>query len=126
MAFAQDLQSLTQAKYSNHLSVLNSRDIVDTAVADSVKQIQELGVKKNKTYVEDRLVNQTVPITYPIKRNNLHHFSWPPVIEKSRKQLQLSFLKNDSSLFSRLYISSQICHGDLDEFFQHENQAYSP
>ena len=84
MAFAQDLQSLTQAKYSNHLSVLNSRDIVNKAVADSVKQVQELGVKKYKTYVEERLVNQTVPITYPIKRNNLHLFSSTLAREKSR------------------------------------------
>jgi len=35
-----------------------------------------------------------------------------------KKQLQMSSLKNDCSLFSRLYIASQIHHGDLDEFFQ--------
>ena len=46
--------------------------------------------------------------------------------EKSRAQLQRSSLKNDCSLFSRLYIASQIRSGDLDQFFQHENQAYPP
>ena len=35
-------------------------------------------------------------------------------------------LKSDCSLFSRLYIASQVCNGDLDEFFKHENQAYPP
>ena len=38
----------------------------------------------------------------------------------------MSSLKNDCSVFSRLYIASQIRHDDLDEFFQHENQAYPP
>lgn len=38
----------------------------------------------------------------------------------------MSSLKNDCSLFSRLFIASQIRDGDLDEFFAHENQAYPP
>ena len=46
--------------------------------------------------------------------------------EKSRTQLQLSSLKNDCSLFSRLYIASKIRSADLDQFFQYENQAYPP
>ena len=99
---------------------------MDTAVADTVRQMEKLGLEQYETYVEERLVNQTVPIAVPIKRNNLHLFSRPPVREKSRKQLQMSSLKNDCSLFSRLYIASQIRHGDLDEFFQHENQACPP
>ena len=74
------------------LLVLNSRDVVDTAVADIVRQMEKLGVEQYETYVEERLVNQTVPITDPIKRNNLHHFSHPPVSEQSRKQLQMSSL----------------------------------
>ena len=36
---------------------------------------------------------------------------------------QLSSLKNDCSLFSRLYISCETRDGDLDELFSHENQA---
>ena len=73
-----------------------------------------------------RVVNQEVRITDHIKRNNIHLFSHPPVREKPRKQLQMSSIKKDCLLFSRLYIASQIWHGDLDEFFQHENQACPP
>ena len=61
-----------------------------------------------------------------MKRNNLPLFSRPPLRAKSKAQLQLLSLKNDCSLFSRLYIASQIRSGDLDELFQHENQAYPP
>ena len=60
------------------------------------------------------------------KRNNLPLFSRPPVRVKSSKQLQFSTLKNNCSLFSRLYIASQVRNGDLDEFFRHENQACPP
>ena len=45
---------------------------------------------------------------------------------KSNKQQQLSTLKNNCSLFSRLYVASQVRDGDLDEFFQHENQPCPP
>jgi len=135
MAFAKDVRSLKQtmeemgnpfADYSSDLLVLNTRDVMDTAVADTVRQIQKLGLDQYEAYVKERLVNNTVPITDPIKRNNLHLFSRPPVREQSKKQLQMSSLKNDCSLFSRLYIASQIRHGDLDEFFKHENQACPP
>ncbi|KAJ8048753.1 hypothetical protein HOLleu_01190 [Holothuria leucospilota] len=88
--------------------------------------MENFGLEQYETYVEERLVNQTVPITDPIKRNNLNLLSRPPLRENSRKQLQMSPLKNNCSLFSRLHIASQICHGDLDDFFQHENQACLP
>ena len=77
------------AEYSSDLLVLNSRDVVDTAVADTVRQMEKLGLEQYETYVEERLMNQTVPIAVPIKRNNLHLFSRPPVREKSRKQLHM-------------------------------------
>ena len=73
-----------------------------------------------------RLVNRTKPIADPIKRNNLSLFSRPPVRKKSKEQLHLSSIKNDCSLFSRLYIASQVRDGDLDAFFEHENQACPP
>ena len=94
---------------------------------DTLRQIKYLGREQYDTYVNERLVNQTMPTTEPIKRNNLPLFRRPPVREKSRAPLQLSSLKNDSSLFSRLNIASQIRSGDLDQFFfQYENHAYPP
>ena len=127
MAFAKDLQSLSQVieeignpffEWSNDLLVLNSRDVVHTSVADTVRRWRNL----DSSSMKERLVNQTVPIKDAIKQNNLHIFNFPPVREKSKKQLQMSFLKSDCSLFSRLYIASQIRHGDLDEFFKYKNQ----
>ena len=135
MTFGRDMTSLTAvieemgypfAENSNDLLVLDSRDLADPAVSDTLRQIKSLGQEQYDTYVNERLVNQTKPITDPIKRNNLLLFSRPPVREKSRAQLQRSSLNNSCSLFSRLYTASQIRSGDLGQFFQHENQAYPP
>ena len=134
-AFAQDVKSLSATieemgnpfcESSSDLLVLDSRNIADSAVADTVFLIEKLGLDQYKTYVNEWLVTQTVPISDPIKRNNLYLFSRRPARGKSSKQLQLSSLKSNCSLFSRLYIASQTCNGDLDEFFKHENQAYPP
>ena len=94
------------AENSKDLLVLDCRDLADPAVIDTLRQIKSLGQEQYDTYVNERLVNKTKPITDPIKRNNLPLFSRPPVREKPRAQLQLSSLKNDCSLFSRLYIAS--------------------
>ena len=115
IAFQKDVRSLTHAieemgspftEYSSDLLVLKSRDVVDTAVAETVGQILKIGLEQYESYVEKRLVNQTMPITDPIKRNNLHLFSRPSCREKSTKDLQISSLSNDSSLFFRLYAAS--------------------
>ena len=111
---------------SKDLLVLDSRDLADPEVINIVRQIEILGQQQYDTYVNERLVNQTKPITDPIKWKNLPLFSRPPVREKSWSQLQVSSLKNDCFLFSRLFIASQTRDGDLDEFFAHENQACPP
>ena len=135
IVFQKDVRSLTHAieemgnpftEYSSDLLVQNSRYVVDTAVAETVGQILKIGLEQYESYVEKRLVNQTMPITDHIKKNILHFFSRPPCREKSRKDLQISSLKNGCSLFSRLCVVSQIRHGDLDKLFQHENEAYPP
>jgi hypothetical protein len=136
IAFARDVRALTGAigdlgnpfseKSSVDLLVLDTRNIVDTEVIHTVNHIEKLGQDQYDTFITERLVDQTKPINDPIKRNNLPLFSRPPVREKSRSQQQISSLKNDCSLFSRLYIASQIRDGNLDEFFAHENQACPP
>ena len=135
MAFVRNVRALAGAievmgnpfgEKSSDLLVLDTRDLVDAAVIDSLKHFKKLGQDQYDSYVRDHLVNQTKPITDPIKLNKLPLFSWTPVREKSRSKQQLSSLKSDCSLFSRLYIASQMCDGNLDEFFECENQACPP
>ena len=60
------------------------------------------------------------------RRAYLPLLGWPPVREKTKSQLEVTSLRNDCSLFSRLFIASQVRNGNLDEFFEHETQAYPP
>ena len=133
--FTQNVEDLAKAieemgnpftENSNDLLVLDSRDLADPAIIDSVRKIEKLGQEQYDIYVGERLVNQTKSVWEPIKKNNLALFSRPPIREKTKSQLQLASLKNDCSLFSRLYVASQVRNGNLDEFFEHENQAYPP
>ncbi|KAK3890355.1 hypothetical protein Pcinc_005733 [Petrolisthes cinctipes] len=74
------------------LVLLDSRDMANPAVINTVRHIEKLGQEQ----------------------------------QKSRTQLQVSSLRNDCFLFSRMLIASQTRAGDLDEFFAHENQACPP
>jgi hypothetical protein len=75
---------------STDLLVLDSRDLADAAVIDTVYKIEKLGQDQYDTYVYERLVNQTKHIDEPITRNKLPLFNCPAVREKSRPQLQIA------------------------------------
>ena len=111
---------------SDDLLVLDTRDLADPSVVNTMRNLKKTGQEQYDTFVTERLVTQTRPVNDPIKRNNFPLFSRPPIREKSRAKHQLSSLKSDCSLFSSLYISCQTRDGNLEEFFAHENQACPP
>ena len=100
----------------------DTRDIVDTAVASSICQLKrEFRTLLLKYCYNDQLLYQS-----QLQRQNCHYLV-DPFLERSQKaSLQVSSLKCDISFFSRLYIACQSQHGDLDDFFRHDNQARSP
>lgn len=133
--FVKDVNSLVKVfkdmgnpflELSQDLLVIDTKDIVDVKVAETVKNIETIGAKQFEDFVSQRLEQCTIPVTNPIPKNNLPLFSRPPIKNKSKQKEQLAALKNDCSLFSRLYISCQVRDGDLDTFFSHENQAAPP
>ena len=60
-----------------------------------------------------------------LSRKKVTLFTTKHLSEKKRKQ-QLMLVKSDMQLFSLLYIACQTRDGNLDEFFQHENQSCPP
>ena len=133
LAFAKDVSALVKVvesmgnpfqETSEDLIVLDSKDIADPAVVTTVKQVEALGEAQFQTFVTERLVQRTKPLSEPIKRNKLALCSSPPPKDVSKTKQQS--LKSDCSLFSRLYISCQTREGNLEEFFKHENQACLP
>ena len=101
---------------SQDLLVLDTRDILDPSVVESVRKVEELGAKQYSKFVDERLVKCEVPITDVLSKNKLVLLSHPPPKLPSKQKMQVTALKNDCSLFSRLYISCQTRLGDLDFF----------
>ena len=79
--------------------------------------------EREGTIVTNGLIEGSTPLAEPINKKKLLLFSRR---EKSKASLQVSSLKNDVSLFSRLYIACQSRDGNLDDFFCHENQPCPP
>jgi len=76
-SFARDVKALTCVKGemgnpfcddNKDILVLDSRDLADPAVINTLCQIDKLGQEQYDAYVNEQLVNQTKPITDPIKR----------------------------------------------------------
>ena len=111
---------------SQDLLVIDTRDVMDTAVAETVRKFETLGEGQYKAFVDERLDLCTKSVTEILSKNKLPLFYWPPVKTQSKQKKQLVALKSDCGLFSRLCISCQTRDGDLDQFFSHENHAAPP
>ena len=110
---------------SGPLASLQSKVIASDMVVNTVKKIRSIGQQQYKNFVNERLINRTVALQAPIKRNKFDLLSTQP--KKSNPgRLKLGDAKSDCALFSRLYIASQSRDGNLENFFMHENQAYPP
>ena len=110
---------------SADLLVLDMKDIVSTEVADTVKNITQIGKWKYGEFVKERLQEKHNAVTERLTKHKLPLFGTP--VQKPTKQTgRLSALKNDCALFSRLYIACQCRDGDLEGFFEHENQPWPP
>ena len=97
--------------------MLDSKDVADPAVVTTVKQVEALGEEQFQTFVTERLKQKTKLLSEPIKRNKLALFSSPPPKDVSKTKHQITSLKSDCSLFSRLFISCQTREGNLEDFF---------
>ena len=112
---------------SKYFLVLDSRDIAEPGVVETVRTIEKTGKLQYEQFVKERLDKRTTPLSEPISRNKLALFSTPSKKkQQSNDKMKISSLKDDCSLFSRLYISCQVREGNLDVFFAHENQRCPP
>ena len=85
---------------SNDLLVLDTRNIMDISVGDTVRRIEALGVEQYNNFIKERLTGCTVPITEVLSKNKLALFRSPPVKTPSKQKMQITALKSDCNLFS--------------------------
>ena len=111
---------------SEDLSTLDAGIIMDKSAVDTVFTIEALGREQFNSYYKSVLVDRTRSIHDPIRRNNLLLFKCPKQKSKSKQSKTIENLKNDVSLFSRLYIVANNRDCDMQTFFSHENQPFPP
>ena len=70
---------------SQDLLVIDTRDIMDTQVAETVRRIETLGKEQYTKFVTERLERCTTPLTETIPKNKLPLFSRPPLKIKSKQ-----------------------------------------
>ena len=99
---------------------------MNNAVVKAVKEVITVGQDQYKVFVQERFWERTKPITDVIKKNKLPLFKEQPQRNTTKDKQKVAALKNDCTLFSRLYIACKSCDGNLEEFFKHENQPYPP
>ena len=102
---------------SHDLLVLDTKNIMDVHVVETVRKIKSLGLEQYKKFVKKRLQQSLKPITETLSKNNLTLFSRPTMKSPSKEKLQLAALKKDRDFFMRLYVGCQTRGGDLDQFF---------
>ena len=83
----------------------------------ALRSMESLGQKQYKNFVKTVIEDRTVSIHDTIKKNSLPLFKRQNPKPKSKSKQQVSALRSDCNIFSRLYIATQHRCGDLDEFF---------
>ena len=88
---------------------------------------------RNVTDIIEKLVNPFVDTTIPltlhndtISKNNLSLLCSVTQKKTAKHTFNLSNLNDETSLFSRMYVSCQARGSDMDTFFKHENHAWPP
>lgn len=111
---------------TTELMRIDNHDCVQESVATSLRELQATGKAQYEEYVNSVLKERTKAIQTPIKKNKLPIFKRQPCQQKAKSKLATEDLKSDYSLFSQMFIASQVRDGDLGEFFSHENHQWPP
>ena len=86
----------------------------------------KIGEEQLRSFVKERCIDGKKPVTDTLKKNNLPLLSTPTKKIVSKDKAKVQVLREDCSLFSRLYIACQNRDGNLEDFFTYENQPWPP
>ena len=89
---------------SPELLNLDLQNVMDDSVSETVRSVEALGKDQYQKYRKTVILDCTHSIHNPIKRNALSLFRHPASKPKTKQAKQISVLKDNVSLFSRLYI----------------------
>ena len=134
--FAKDVLSLlatcedmgnTFLDDNGDMLTLDTKVVMNKDAIRTVNAVEEIGQRQFSECVEDRLnIASNKPLSDIVSKNKLALFSTPQTKQRSRSKKQVASLKTNCTLFSRFYIACQPRQSNLDNFFEHENQACPP
>lgn len=107
---------------SKELVTLDTKHVAHPTAAEMVSQHFQKGTTSLEKFFESLQDGENCKFYEPIKKNKTNFFRQQP--ETSSKDLKQKNVKDDCTLFSKLFISCQSRECDLQDFFQHENQSY--
>lgn len=109
------------------LLAIDTKMIMNKEVIQTVYTVEAKGQAQYCEFVDERLAaTPNKPLSVIVSKNKLPLFSVASAKQKSKTKEQITTLKTNCTLFARLYIACQARQGDLDSFFQHENQKCPP
>ena len=101
----------------NELIALDTRAVMEDAVAVSLSKIHEVGQALHEEYVNTRLDKITIPLSDTIKRNNRLTFDNRPDLRK--KESKIGIQKQNTVLITQLILSLKSRpDADMAEFFK--------
>ena len=115
VSFYEDVKSLVAAvedlgnlflEETGDLFTHDTKIVAEESAVSRMRHIESLGKEQCETFISERLVKKKKLLTDPITRNKLS-FSTTSSQSSSKAIQQLSSMKRDCSLFSRMYISCQ-------------------
>ena len=104
------------------LVTIDTRKVIDSSVAESLKKLENLGVQCYDRFRKDVLEDRIVSIDEPIKRNNLPLAKNPRLVVKTKQSQQVRYLRMEVELFAKLWLSTR--EPDRDKFFSHEHNPF--
>ena len=126
VAFKKDVTALVEViddmgnpflEESADLLAIDSKNLANAAVIQTVRSIEKLGQNQYESFINELLKSREKSVFHPITRNQLPLLNNQKPRDVTRSKLQLEALKDDCSLFSKLYIACQVRESNLDNFF---------
>lgn len=111
---------------SSELLNISTKAIANEDVVTAVTTAKEKGQASYLTFLDERLQKIIKLLSDPIQTNRIPLFSNQNKSLRKIKDLKLKTAKSNCNLFARLYIGCQARGGDLNDFFEHENQSFPP
>ena len=101
---------------STDLLVLDTKEITHTTSVEAVQNARRIGQEQFQAFTIECLVERSKSIDDVIHHNKLKLFGNATKKNVSKGKQQLTSLKSDVGLFSRLYIGCQTRDGSLEQF----------